>query len=324
MGWFASTPPKPTWPREVPEFKAIGAAVEGSVTPWPDRHNSPNLNEQLKQTGINTIICSVLDSEPRLRLNAAVAARRSEFVVNGVEEILQRTGAKRAWVVMEARSPREWSDPIRSIPNAFPVVELPNDYPQADPVLLVKAMTGRDLNPGRLPTEKGVILIDAAGAATVGGLSHIPIGVLDHATGKATFLEVAPGMTLADVLAAAGFQTALRVARGGDLLRNRPAPPNQSIGEGENCIHLLTPSEPLDVEACIRCDWCAEVCPTRVKPAWILEAAQRGDKRLAHAGRREACIECGLCEQICPSRLPLLAAIRRVNSDDQASKSMPA
>jgi electron transport complex protein RnfC len=96
------------------------------------------------------------------------------------------------------------------------------------------------------------------------------------------------------------------------------------VGTGELCLHLLTPVEPAEVEACIRCGWCADVCPTRVKPAWVLEAAQRGNDRLAHSGRAEACIECGLCDEVCPAHLPLLGAIRRFESGDNYSKSIPS
>jgi hypothetical protein len=223
MRWLPSKTAKSRWPAGLAEFTPIAGTGEAQPAPWPDRHNSPNLAAQLRQSKIDLVICSALDSESGLRLNAAVAARRAEIVAKGIGELLKRTGASRACIVVESRSPREWINPVRAAAGGAAIVQLPNDYPQTDPAMLLRTIARRELKQGELPSDHGVLLIDAAGAATVGGMPLIPLGILDHATGQAFYMEAAPGMSLAAALSAAGIHSKLRVTRAGDLLRQRPA-----------------------------------------------------------------------------------------------------
>jgi electron transport complex protein RnfC len=56
---------------------------------------------------------------------------------------------------------------------------------------------------------------------------------------------------------------------------------------------------------CIRCGWCVEDCPVGINPAMLADAAEsRRIGRLARS-TAPACIECNICSYVCPSRLPL-------------------
>jgi electron transport complex protein RnfC len=320
MGWFSSKPLTPAASREIPTFVPISAPLpppDEATGPSPDRHNSPNLAAQLEQAGrrtVEAVICSALDGEKRLPLNAAVAARRAGEVLAGVRRVVEKTGASRACVVIDAASPAAWKEPILAAAERFrtTVVELPHHYPQADPTMLLYALTGRRLKPAALPTEQGIVLLDPPAALTLDGEKTVPIGVLDHRNQKATFLDVPLGMALGAALAAAGVATDGTILLGGDFLRDTRISPAQSLGNGELAIHILPAPSPRPAQACIRCGWCAQICPTGVSPAWILEAAQRHEPRLARQGGLGACIECGLCNQVCPAHLPLLEAIRQM------------
>jgi Na+-translocating ferredoxin:NAD+ oxidoreductase subunit C len=320
MGWFSSKLPVAQWPREIPTFVPIAAsspAADAAAEVWADRHNSPNLSAQIEQAqgrSIAAVICSALDGDARLRLNAAAAARFAGEVMAGVLGLVEKTGARRACFVVDAAAPAAWTAPLHEAARhrKATVIELPNHYPQTDPTMLVYALTGRRLKPAMLPTSQGVILLDVPAALALGGRKSSPLGVLDHRSGRAIYLDVPLGMRLGDALAAGGAATEGMILRGGDFLRDVRLSSSQTVGRGELAIHMQPAALPRAVESCIRCGWCAQVCPTGVSPAWILEAAQRHDMHLAVRGGRDACIECGLCEQICPSRLPLLEAIRQV------------
>jgi electron transport complex protein RnfC len=99
--------------------------------------------------------------------------------------------------------------------------------------------------------------------------------------------------------------------RRGAVLRENEIFPEAILAGGELTIHVM-PRQPVPIlpDPCIRCSWCAESCPTRVQPAGLLEAAQKGDLTLARHYGLESCIECGVCSYVCPSRLPLLTGIR--------------
>ena len=84
------------------------------------------------------------------------------------------------WAVVDAADPPARWEGVRKAAaamgaNELRIVPLANDYPQADPTLLVYTLTRRKLRPGsgggagvHLPTEQGVLLLDAAAAVAAG------------------------------------------------------------------------------------------------------------------------------------------------------------
>jgi electron transport complex protein RnfC len=304
---------------------------------WADRHASPDLIGQLNQVvarPIDTLICTILDSDASLRLSAAIAAVYAELVVGGVALLSRITGAGRALLAVESfgrASPSapgtDWLTPFRQsvLPTKLQVVDLANDYPQSDPTLMVYSLTHRRLRPGNLPTTRGVLVLDAAAAMAIGNAADrrqpmltVPVAVHHHPRRQSHFLQVPVGTTVQYVLKELSIRPDQTILRGGDLLRDLRLRPDAVIGGGELTIHVTAPEIPVIPEPCIRCAWCVEACPTQVNPASVLDAAQRRDAKMAERAGIGACIECGVCAHVCPAQLPLLEAIREIrNPNDE-------
>jgi Na+-translocating ferredoxin:NAD+ oxidoreductase subunit C len=194
-----------------------------------------------------------------------------------------------------------------------------NDYPQADPTLMLYSVTHRKLKPGRLPTSQGVLLLDAVAALAVGNAAEgramlsTPLAIHLHLFNRQHFLEAPVGTSLASVLQHLEVsQPKVLTLRGGDLLRDLRVSPDCIVSGSETVLHATPPELPDNAEPCIRCGWCLTACPTLVQPAMVLEAAQRENAKWAVRSGIHACIECGLCSHVCPSRLPILQAIREM------------
>jgi electron transport complex protein RnfC len=288
---------------------------------WADRHASPNLIGQLNQIvarPIDTLICTILDTDATLRLNAAMAAQNADAVALGVSVLAQITGARRSVIAVEMLGDPRWVTPIRRAAGAanLEIVEVPNQYPQSDPTLMIYTLTSRRLRPGNLPTTVAVMLLDAAAALAVGkcalgySMLTVPIAVHDHSRRISRICEAPVGATVLHVLENLGIPAEEINVRGGDLLRDLRLRPDAVIAGGELVLHITGPEAPVVPEHCIRSAWCLEACPTQVQPGFILDAIQRDDPKMAQRAGIAACIECGLCSHVCPSRLPLLQAIR--------------
>jgi electron transport complex protein RnfC len=316
---------------------------------WADRHASPDLIGQLNQAvarPIDTLICTILDSDASLRLNAAIAAGYADLVVGGVTLLSRITGARRALLAVESFG-RASPSAGRASPSAagtdwltllgqsvlsrkLQVVDLANDYPQSDPTLMVYSLTHRRLRPGNLPTARGVMVLDAAAAMAVGNAADrrqpmltVPVAVHHHAQRQSHFLQVPVGTTVEHVLKELSIPPDPTIVRGGDLLRDLRLRPDAVIAGGELTIHVTAPEIPVIPEPCIRCAWCVEACPTQVNPASVLDAAQRRDVKFAERAGIGACIECGVCAHVCPSQLPLLEAIREIRNPNDESSPKP-
>jgi electron transport complex protein RnfC len=291
-----------------------------------ERHTSPDLLAQLRlsaQRPVDTVICNVLDVDPSACLSAALGACYGIELAAGVMLVARLARAGRAVIAIDARVPASWTSSMRragkgSLRFAFIV----NDYPQADPTLMLYTLLNRRLRPGRLPAELGVIQLDAAAAIAVGRcalqgapLLSAPLAVRDHALRQSFFVFAPIGMRVSDVLEQTRVGAACTVTRGGDVLRDVKLPGDAVISaSGELVLHAAPPAPAVIPDPCIRCGWCGEACPTRLRPAGVLEAAQVEDVALAERYGLDACIECGICSYVCPSHLPLLDGVRRLRS----------
>ncbi len=295
---------------------------------WASRRMSPDLLAQLHQSlrrPVDTILCTVLDVDPSACLSAALAAQYPLELIAGIALLRSITRANRASIAIDSRIPPAWTSALRHAGKSqIRIVPMINEYPQADPTLLLYALLHRRLRPMRLPTEQGAIVLDAAAAIAVGRVafgaasgssSHsamlsVPLVVRDHALRQSFFVFAAVGTPLGDVVQQARVSLACTVFRGGDVLRDVRVPREAIVAGGELIVHASPPEPPVNPDPCIRCGWCVDSCPTRVQPAGVLEASQHADVPLAEHFGIEACIECGICSFVCPSILPLLPAIR--------------
>jgi electron transport complex protein RnfC len=294
---------------------------------WADRWTSPDLLGQLNislRRPIDTILCNVLDVDPTVPLNAALAANYSGELLAGLTLLSRITSATKTWIITDAAAPPEWVTPLRapqsSAPAGLRIIPLANDYPQADPSLLLYALLDRRLRPGRLPAELGALVIDSAAAIAVGRLAlanqpmlTVPIAVRDHARRESHFCTVPIGTPLTHIFQRLNLPPVSQlVVRGGDVLRDIHLSEKSVIAGTELLIHASPLEPPINPDPCIRCGWCFESCPTYVQPANCLEAAQRDDADMALRFGIEGCIDCGICSYVCPSHLPILAGIRQM------------
>jgi electron transport complex protein RnfC len=289
---------------------------------WTDRRGSPDLIGQLQlamRRPVDTVLCSLLDADASVCLNAALAARYPRELVAGVNVLSRLTASRNTWIVADERVPGTWIGHVRRLvrKTGTRLLSIANDYPQADPTLLMYTLLSRRLRPGRLPVEQGALLLDAAAAVAVGRAAilaepmlRVPLVVRDHPTSRTFFVFAPIGTPLSAVLEGLSLPTGAGVYRGGDVLRDLRLGARCVVSGSELTLHASAPEPPVNPDPCIRCGWCIEACPTRVQPAVVLEAAQREDLDLAERAGLEACIDCGICSYVCPSKLPLLQGTR--------------
>lgn len=347
------------WPVEIPRFRGIECEVPAPVeeeaaldailnvprdeqVKWIDRlqaakvqavrRNSPDLQQQLFQSmqrPIDTIVCTILDVDPNACLNSTLAARYPRELHAAVMLMLRITGASRAISVIDDRLPNNWLTQLRRLArkSGHRLVTLHNDYPQADPTILLYTLLSRRLRPGRLPSEQGVLLFDAAAAVAIGravlssaAMDRTPIVVRDHSARQTEYAFAPVTMKVFDAFRQLKIEPDDLVIRRGDVLRDLCVNADDAISTGDLVLHAAAPERSINPDPCIRCGWCVEACPTNVQPAGLLEASQRNDPFLAERAGLEACIDCGICSFVCPSKLPLLIGIRKLRAIAQADE----
>jgi Na+-translocating ferredoxin:NAD+ oxidoreductase RnfC subunit len=82
------------------------------------------------------------------------------------------------------------------------------------------------------------------------------------------------------------------------------------VPDDELLVSVLPRVAPLKSEPCISCGWCAEVCPTSLRPVHLMQLAERGRHDHTLAEHLDWCINCGLCSHVCPVSLPLAQTLQ--------------
>src|SRR5262249_53404067 len=149
---------------------------------------------------------------------------------------------------------------------------------------LLYSTLDRRLRPGRLPTEKGVLLLDGAAALALGQRSldrramlEVPLAIRDRNAGQSHYIMAPVGASLEQILRFIDVRADGLILRGGDLLAQIPLRPDAVISGAELKLTLL-PRLNIVSGPCLRCGWCLDRCPTAARPAELLEAAQQEEK----------------------------------------------
>ena len=269
-------------------------------------------------TDVETVILNGCECEPYLTTDHRTMVEHPERVLLGLRIIMRCLGARRAIVGIERNKP----DAIERIRAALPedldveVLPLTVKYPQGAEKMLIKAVLGREVPPGRYPVDVGVLVQNVASAATIAEAFETGLPLIERivtVTGKGVrrpgnFI-VPVGTLLEDLLAACGGLTddAREIVFGGPMMGTAQGDVRVPILKGTTGVVVLTDDEVKGRGSypCIKCGHCLEACPVYLNPQLLgsLARAQRWSEMEKHA--LDVCMLCGCCSYVCPSNIPL-------------------
>lgn len=285
-----------------------------------------------KQTKIEMVILNGAECEPYLTCDHRIMLERAEEVVLGLRLLMKAVGVDKGYIGVEVNKP----DAIAALQQAsaaFPsleIVPLQVKYPQGAELMLMKAITGRELPSGKLPADIGIIVNNVATAAAVANavvngqpLLERIVTVSGSMVERPQNLRVRLGTPFSEVLAECGLKGQPgKVIQGGPMMGITQADMSVPVTKVVSGILALSPAEtaPLEESPCIRCARCVDVCPMRLQPIFLAQFAERGMLDQAEAYHLLDCRECGACSYVCPARRPLLQNIRLAKSEVLAKK----
>jgi electron transport complex protein RnfC len=87
------------------------------------------------------------------------------------------------------------------------------------------------------------------------------------------------------------------------------------IVKASNTILVLDHLDQPEVQECIRCSQCAEVCPAQLLPQQLYWYSSKHQFEMTEKYHLFDCIECGCCAAVCPSHIPLVQYYRFAKSE---------
>ncbi len=272
---------------------------------------------------IDTLVINGVECEPYLTTDHRVMLEQQPDIVMGIRYLLKVTGAARAIIGVEANK-LDVADALRAalpadIPATVEVVAV--KYPQGAEKMLLRALLGREVPSGGLPSDVGVVSVNVATTAEIGrllphgrGIQERVITIGGPAISNKGNYRIPIGTPLRFALDYAGLAgNVSRVFLGGPMMGQALPSLDIPITKGTSGFIAFTNTQtaaPAEYP-CIHCAYCVDACPLFLNPSQLGLLARAGEvERMADEYHLLDCFECGSCSYVCPAHIPLVQRFR--------------
>ncbi|MEJ5187371.1 MAG: RnfABCDGE type electron transport complex subunit C, partial [Candidatus Geothermincolales bacterium] len=203
--------------------------------------------------------------------------------------------------------------------------------PEGAEKMLIFALTGRKVPPGKLPSEVGCLVQNVGTAialyeACAWGKPLYERVVTVTGTGirEPANLLVRIGTPISALIAACGgfVGDPVKLIMGGPMTGWAQPDASSPVVKGTSGVVVLT-SDLVDLGEegeCVRCGKCVEVCPMSLSPNYIVQSTRRGQWDRAEMWGALDCFECGCCSYECPAYIPHVQYVRKAKARIAALK----
>ena len=291
----------------------------------------------------DTVILNCAECEPLLKLHRQVLEEHTFEILTALSEIVKSTGAERGIIAVKDH----YHSTIKAVESEledFPLIsisKLPPVYPSGDELILIKDVTGRLVEPGKLPITVGVVVCNVESVYNIyRAMNGKPVTdkyvtiageVKRSVTVKAPLgtkvkelIELAGGYTCDNVALISGgpmmgklIEETAVVTKTTNAIIVLPADHNVILNKNRNPKISLKRA----MSVCCQCRSCTELCSRHVlgypvEPHMVMRVLSNGGKGDLKALEGSMfCSSCGLCETYsCPQDLSPRALIDEIKS----------
>jgi len=272
-----------------------------------------------KDQPVELLLINGCECEPYLTSDHRVMLEQPDKVYTGIRIALKALGITRAVIGIEANKPDAIEIMRKTKPDDLDVTIQPLQvkYPQGAEKMLIKAVMGREVPSGALPSAIGAMVQNVATAANVAAVFETGhplieriITVSGRGIRKPGNWKIPFGTKLRDVIEHCGGLTedAAEIVFGGPMMGLGQANLDVPILKANGGILILSKDEckRQDIMPCIRCGKCLDACPVFLNPQLmgVLAKAEHYEELETEANLKD-CMLCGSCSFVCPSNIPL-------------------
>jgi electron transport complex protein RnfC len=274
------------------------------------------------QRPIRWLLLNGCECEPYLTADYRLMVEAPGAVICGALLAQQAAGASELIVCVEDNKPQA-IEALRAVADhtAVQLRVLKTKYPQGGEKQLVDAVLHKEVPTGGLPLDVGAVVVNVGTAAALARavlrgkpLTHRVVTVSGAGIRRPKNLLVPIGTSYRELIDYCGGlrEDAARVVAGGPMMGFTLGNLDVPVTKGTSGVTVLSRHEVHKAAEtpCVRCGRCARVCPMRLVPTKLAQAARAGKADLARRYHVVACMECGCCAYACPASIPLVQLIR--------------
>ncbi|MDZ7625781.1 MAG: electron transport complex subunit RsxC [Ignavibacteriaceae bacterium] len=276
-----------------------------------------------KDKVIDVVILNGCECEPYLTRDYRFMIERPDDLISGFKLIMKALGVNRGVIGIENNKPdaiKLLSEKIKHEEN-LEVISLKTKYPQGAEKMLIKAVTGKEVPPGKLPMDVGAVIQNIGTAiaiydAVVKGevLTVAALTVSGKGIKIPKNLLVPVGTPIQNVIDFCGGVTedSVKIVVGGPMMGVAQFDLHAPVMKATSGILVLTKDEVAEnpETPCLRCGQCVGACPLNLMPTKLARYSQLQKYEEAEGADITVCMECGTCAYTCPANIPLVQWIR--------------
>ncbi len=281
---------------------------------------------------VDRLIVNCVECDPYVTLNRRLLSEDADKVIGGMKILLRALGLRYGDIAIEDNNP----DIIKSVRDRVAdggyaeVKVVKCRYPQADPRLLVYALTAKEIGYGKTPEDEGCVIFDARTCADVYDAFVYGMPLVSRTVTVDGDSVTEPGCVRCPVGTSA--QELIELCKGSTDGRYTVSSASVSADPGESKIERIDKDTTAlivfadegrataQVSSCIRCGRCVAVCPMRLMPNYLAAYSNEASYELCRSYGIMSCIECGCCSYVCPGHMPIPRLIRKAKAAIEEAK----
>lgn len=290
-----------------------------------------------KEDTVDTIIVNGAECEPYLTSDHRIMLERPHEVINGLLLLMKAVKVKKGVIAIEENKP-DAIELLRQKTESLPEIEvrsLQTKYPQGSEKHIIKAVTGREVKSGRLPSSAGVIVvnIDTCTACARCVLEGMPlirriVTLSGNCFSEPANYRVKTGTPFSYLIEQAGgfCQEPVKLIMGGPMMGITQYSLDVPVVKGTSAILAFDGNLAKHYEErnCTRCGRCIKACPMGLAPVQLNLYSMYNDLEAAKKANVMDCIECGSCSYVCPCRRQLVQRFRVIKQKIQENQRKEA
>lgn len=276
---------------------------------------------------IDTLVINAAECEPYITVDYRECIENSWDIYSGIRTMMEFLEIPNVVIAVEDNKPEAFKileqivDGDSSANGAIKIMQLESRYPQGAEKMMVQSATGRQIPPGKLPSDVGCMVMNVTSVAFISRylktgkpLVSRSLTVDGLAIKEPKNVRVPIGTSISDIIDfCGGFKDEpVKIVAGGPMMGTAITSLDHPLSKSNNALLAFSKDDAkvFTETDCIRCGKCAAACPMSLIPTRIVRNTKAKDADALVKDGVMVCMECGSCAYSCPAKKPLVQHMR--------------